>query len=199
MKLRKALIERNRLQDAVLLMLSFDSGARRNEIYQVKKHGLLDGNRTNVIIGKRGKEFSLVYLDDTKELIAKYLEQRGDDDFDSLWITGSGDKKREVSYGALYDRVVSMSDLLSEIEGETINFFPHSLRHSRVETLLQGQDERILDENGKPKKFNLEQVQRLVNHSDPNTTQGYAKDHTDWMGYKQPPPLPLYKTSLLLY
>lgn len=179
MKLRQALIDRGRLQDAVLLMLSFDSGGRRNEIFQIKRDGLLDGNRTNTVIGKRGKEFSLVYLDDTRELIAKYLEQRGEDDIDSLWITGSGERKRPVSYGALYDRVVSMSDLLSEIEGEQINFFPHSLRHSRVECLLQGHDTRILDENGNPKKFNLEQVQKVVNHSDPNTTQGYAKDHTD--------------------
>lgn len=179
MKLREELIKRGRLQDAVLLMLSFDSGGRRNEIHQVEKHGLLDGNRTNMVIGKRGKEFSLVYLDDTKELIKQYLDQRGEDNIDSLWVTGTGERKRGVSYGALYDRIVSMSEILSEIEGETINFFPHSLRHSRVESLLQGTDTRILDENGKPKKFALEQVQKLVNHSDPSTTQGYAKDHTD--------------------
>jgi integrase len=68
---------------------------------------------------------------------------------------------------------------LSEIEGKEIEFFPHSLRHSRIECLLQGQDLRLLDENGKPKKFSLEQVQKMVNHSDPKTTQDYAKDHTD--------------------
>jgi hypothetical protein len=44
--------------------------------------------------------------------------------------------------------------------------------------LLQGQDLRLLDENEKPKKFNLEQVQVFVNHSDPKTTQSYAKDHS---------------------
>src|SRR5699024_2324879 len=142
-------------------------------------HGLLEGNRTNKVIGKRGKEFTLIYMNDTRELIKQYLEQRGEDDIDSLWVTGSGDRKREVSYGALYDRVVRMSDLLSEIEGERINFFPHSLRHSRVECMLQGHDKRILDDKGNPKKFNLEDVQKIVNHSDPSTTQGYAKDHTE--------------------
>lgn len=179
MKLREELINRNRLQDAVLLMLSFDSGARRNEIYQVEKHGLLESNRTNTVVGKRGKEFSLVYMNDTRELIRQYLEQRGEDNIDSLWITGTGDRKREITYDALYDRIVSMSKLLSELEGKEIKFFPHSLRHSRIECLLQGEDLRIKDENGKPKKFTLEQVQKLVNHSDPSTTQGYAKDHTD--------------------
>lgn len=178
MKLREELIKRDRLQDAVLLMLSFDSGARRNEVFQVEKHNLDKGNRTNVVVGKRGKEFSLVYLDDTRELIKQYLEQRGDDDIDSLWITGKGDKK-EVSYNTLYERIINMSDLLSEIENEDIQFFPHSLRHSRIQVLLDGEDTRILDKNGEPVKFPLEKIQKLVNHSDISTTQGYAKDNTD--------------------
>lgn len=179
MKLREELIKRDRLQDATMLMLFFDSGGRRNEVYQVLKHGLLEGNRTNVVIGKRGKKFSLVYLNDTKELIKQYLEQRGEDDIDSLWYSGKGENKHPITYNAIYDRVVSISKVLTEIEGKQIEFFPHSLRHSRIECLLQGQDLRLLDENGKPKKFTLEQVQKTANHSDPKTTQDYAKDHTD--------------------
>lgn len=180
MRLREELIKQNKLQDAVLLMLMFDSGGRRNEIFQVLKHGLFDGNRTNIVIGKRGKKFSLVYLDDTKELIKQYLEQRGEDDIDSLWITGNGENKKPLANSSvLYDRIVIMSKLLSELEGKLINFFPHSLRHSRIECLLQGEDLRILDENGKPKKFPLEQVQKFANHSDPKITQLYSKDHSE--------------------
>lgn len=179
MRLREELIKRERLQDAVLLMLMFDSGGRRNEVYQVQKHGLLEGNKTNKVIGKRGKEFMLVYLDDTKELIKQYLEERGEDDIDSLWISGKDENKRAINSDSLYNRVVSMSKLLSELEDRKIEFFPHSLRHSRIECLLQGQDLRLLDKDGKPKKFSLEEVQLFVNHSDPKTTQSYAKDHTD--------------------
>ena len=178
MKLRAELIKRDRLQDAVLLMISYDSAGRRNEVFQIQKHGLIDGNKANEVIGKRGKKYKPVYLDDTKELIAQYLEQRGDDDIDSLWISGKGDNKRPVKYGALYDRVVGMSNVLSEIEGKQIEFFPHSLRHSRAECLLQGHDTRILDKEGKPKKFKLEEVQVFMNHSDPKTTLSYAKDHS---------------------
>ena len=178
MKLRAELIKRERLQDAVLLMISFDSAGRRNEIFQIQKHGLADGNKANEVIGKRGKKYKPVYLDDTKELIALYLEQRGEDDIDSLWISGKGVHKRPVKYGALYDRVVGMSNVLSEIEGKQIEFFPHSLRHSRAECLLQGHDTRILDKEGKPKKFKLEEVQVFMNHSDPKTTLSYAKDHS---------------------
>lgn len=179
MKLRNELIKRKRLQDAVLFMVMFDSAARRNEAFQITKHGLLEGNRANEVVGKRGKKYRPVYLNDTKELIAQYLEERGEDNIDSLWIKGKGEYKTPITYEALYDRVVSMSKVLSEIEGKKIEFFPHSLRHSRIECLLQGEDTRILDKDGKPKKFSLQEVQLFVNHSDPKTTQSYAKDHTN--------------------
>lgn len=180
MRLREELIKRNRLQDAVLLMMSFDSAGRRNEIFQITKTGILEGNRANEVIGKRGKKYKPVYLDDTKELIRQYLEERGDDDIDSLWVIGKGENKKPLSNSnVLYERVVAISKILSEIEGKTIEFFNHSLRHSRVECLLQGHDTRILDKDGKPKKFTLEEVQLFCNHSDPKVTQGYAKDHTN--------------------
>ena len=180
MKVREELLRRGELQLAVLHMLLFDSGARRNEVWQVKKDGLLEGNKTNVVVGKRGKLFPLVYMNDTKDLIKQYLEERGDDSIDSLWTTGSGDSKREASSDILYNRVVLISDLLGELEGKNIQIFPHSYRHSRCECLLQGLDTRIIDEaTGLPKKFSLEEVQLFLHHSDPKTTQGYAKDHSE--------------------
>jgi len=179
MRLRKELLDRGRLQDAVLLMVSYDSGARRNEVWQVLKQKLTESNKTNKVIGKRGKEFKLVYLNDTKELIKKWLEERGEDDIDSLWIAGKGENKREVTSSTLYDRVVSMSKVLSEIEGRPINFFPHTLRHSRAENLMQAEDDRIKDKDGNNRKFTLEEVQELLNHSSVDTTKSYIKDHKD--------------------
>lgn len=179
MMLRKELIEQGRLQDAVLLMLMTDSAGRRNEIFQVEKHGLSESNMTNEVIGKRGKRFKLVYLNDTKELIKEYLKQRGEDNIDSLWYTGSGNDKRQITSNTLYDRIVAMSRLLSVLEGKSIQFFPHSLRHSRCEMLLQGEDDRLKDKDGKNIKFTLEQVKDLMNHESTDTTQLYAKDHTE--------------------
>lgn len=182
MKVREELINRGELQLATLHMILFDSGARRNEVNQVKKHGLLDGNKTNLVIGKRGKQFPLVYLNDTKELIKEYLEKRGEDDIDSLWIVGEGENKRAASYEMIYERVLKISKILSKIEGRNIQIFPHSFRHSRCECLLQGLDTRIIDPNtNKPKKFSLEEVQLFLHHSDPKTTQSYAKDHSEEM------------------
>ena len=177
-KVRDILMEKGRLQDACLWSLGFDSAGRRNELFQVEKHGLLDGNKTNIVIGKRGKKFYLVYLDDTKELIRQYLEERGDDNIASLWIKGSGENKQPITGDALYDRVCSISKILSEVRGEQCNIFPHTMRHSRLECLAQGTDTRLLDENGNPQKYPLEQVQVFAHHSDVSTTQGYLKDHS---------------------
>ena len=178
-KVRDILVERGRLQDAVLLSLGFDSGARKNELYQVVKHGLLDGNKTNVVIGKRGKKFPLVYLDDTKELIRKYLDERGDDDIDSLWIKGSGDHKSPVTKDSLYNRMRSISDIFSEIRGEPCNIFMHTMRHSRAESLMQGTDLRLVDENGETIKFPLDKISKFMHHSDIGVTQGYLMNHDE--------------------
>lgn len=180
MKIREELLKRGHLQLAVLHMMLFDSGARRNEVFQVKKSGILEGNTTNIVVGKRGKTFPLIYLNDTRDLIARYLEERGEDNIDSLWIVGKGEGKRPVTYEAIYDRVVQISKILSEMEGKEYNIFVHSYRHSRAECLLEGEDTRIIDKaTGEPKKFALEECQLFLHHSDPKITQSYAKDHTE--------------------
>ena len=178
-KVRDILVERNELQLAVLWSLAFDSAGRRNELAQVQKHGLLNGNKTNVVIGKRGKKFSLVYLDDTKELIRRYLDERGEDDIDSLWIKQVGDMKHPVGSETLYSRVVKISGILSEVKGVECNIFPHTIRHSRLECLSQGTDTRLVDKNGDPIKYPLDQIQIFAHHSDIGTTQGYLKNHDD--------------------
>lgn len=179
-KVRNILVERGKLQHAILWSLGFDSAGRKNELFQVEKHGLLDGNKTNIVVGKRGKKFQLVYLDDTKELIRQYLRERGDDNIDSLWIKGSGENKMPLSNpNALYDRICYISKILSEVRGEECNIFPHTMRHSRLECLSQGTDTRLLDENGKPRKYPLEEIQIFAHHSDVSTTQTYLKDHSE--------------------
>ena len=179
-KVRNILVEQDDLQNAVLWSLAFDSAGRRTEVYQVKKYGLTEGNKTNVVTGKRGKKFPLVYLNDTRDLIKQYLEQRGEDDIDSLWIIGSGDNKRAATKSALYDRIVGkINNILSEIRGEETKIFFHSIRHSRIECLQQGTDNRLKDENGNNRKYPIEQIQVMAHHSDLSTTAGYLKNHDE--------------------
>ena len=178
-KVRDKLVEMGDLQNAVMWSLAFDSAGRKNEVMQVTKYGLLDGNKTNIVRGKRGKLFPLVYLDDTKELIRQYLEWRGEDNVDSLWISGKGETARPITIAALYDRILKCNSILEDIRGEETNIFFHTCRHSRIECLLQGTDDRIKDENGNNKKFPLEQIMVLAHHSDVSTTQSYCKNHDE--------------------
>ena len=178
-KVRDKLVEMGDLQNAVMWSLAFDSAGRKNEVMQVTKYGLLDGNKTNIVRGKRGKLFPLVYLDDTKELIRQYLEWRGEDNVDSLWISGRGETARPITIAALYDRILKCNSILEDIRGEETNIFFHTCRHSRIECLLQGTDDRIKDENGNNKKFPLEQIMVLAHHSDVSTTQSYCKNHDE--------------------
>lgn len=53
------------------------------------------------------------------------------------------------------------------------------MRHSRLECLAQGKDTRLLDKDGNPRKYSLEQIQVFAHHSDVSTTQSYFKDHSD--------------------
>lgn len=177
-KVRNILVEKEKWQLAVLWSLGFDSAGRKNELFQVQKYGLLEGNKTNIVIGKRGKKFPLVYLDDTKELIGKYLEWRGDDDIDSLWIKGTGENKEAITDpDVLYNRIVSISKILSDVRGEECNIFTHTMRHSRVECLLQGEDDRLKNPDGTNRKYTLDEVKVLCHHSDISTTSSYAKNH----------------------
>ena len=50
-KVRDILVERGQLQLAVLWSLGFDSAGRKNELFQVTKHGLVNGNKTNIVVG----------------------------------------------------------------------------------------------------------------------------------------------------
>lgn len=178
-QVRDRLIEEGDLQTAAMWSIAFDSAGRINEVLQIKKHGLLDGNKTNIVRGKRGKLFPLVYLDDTKEIIRQYLEQRGDDNVESLWSYGKGENARPVTRSALYNRILKCNKILEEIRGEETNIFFHTCRHSRIECLLQGTDDRLKDENGNNKKYPLEQIMVLAHHSDVSTTQSYTKCHDE--------------------
>ena len=81
------LLEKEEYQKATLLSLLYDSGGRKNEVAQVEKHSFLDEKKscTNIVVGKRGKKFPLLYFSKTKKCAKLWLEQRGNDDVDSLW------------------------------------------------------------------------------------------------------------------
>lgn len=160
----------------LLLDLAYDSAGRRNELFQVKKEGLLDRNNTNIVIGKRGKKFPLIYFSRTKESLKLYLDERGEDNLESLWVTGVN-SKREIGYQTIYDWFVQMADILYKITGEDIPFNAHSLRHSALENLSNG-THYLLKELG-VEKLELEQLKVYAHHTDISTTNSYLKDNSN--------------------
>lgn len=166
------LIKDKSYQDATLLGLLTDSACRRNEAYQVDKNSITeDGHFTNIVVGKRNKRFPLMYHEMTKNAYKLYMEQRGEDDIKSLWITGSGDKKEPCSYETLYSRIIAWRKILEEETGVYKKFNAHSYRHVALQLYSTG--EHYVCEKLGGKKFELQELKLLANHENLETTSGY--------------------------
>jgi integrase/recombinase XerD len=168
------LIEKQQYQKALYLSISYESAGRRNEIHQIEKHNFLEDNKTNTVIGKRGKKFPLLYFAKSKEIAKLYFNQRGEDDIDSMWVVGKGKQKKPASYETLYNWVMSFRDILESLTDIEIEFNPHSLRHSALENYADG-THYVLKEMGKD-KLDIKVLKVLANHSDISTTESYLKD-----------------------
>lgn len=176
--LYEKLIEMKKYQQATLLGLLIDSACRRNEAYQVLKDSITDdGVFTNIVTGKRGKKFRLLYNDMTKKAYKLYMEQRGEDNIESLWITKEYGQIRQASYESLYYWVRSWRPIIEEYSGEKKKFNAHSFRHIALELLSTG-DHYICKKLGK-EKFELRELQLLANHSDISTTASYLADKSE--------------------
>ena len=173
--LRKELKKRKEYQKMVLLDLMYDSAGRRNEVAQVKKEGLLEKSNTNVVVGKRGKKFPLIYFSHTKESLKLWLDQRGEDDIESLWvIMKANGEKRPANYDNLYEWTVWMANLLQKVTGKDIPFNFHSFRHVCLQNMKDG-THYALKEIGK-EKMELEELKLLAHHSDVSTTSNYLRN-----------------------
>lgn len=168
------LIKEEEYQKALYLVLSYESCARRNEILQVKKNNFLENNKTNEVIGKRSKKFSLLYFDKSKEAYKLYMEQRGQDDIDSLWITGKDENKRPASYETLYYWCTTFRKIYKELFGTDKDINPHCFRHSGLENYNVGKH-YVLKQLGK-ESLDIKVLKVLANHSSIDTTESYLKD-----------------------
>jgi integrase len=177
LKLKKELIKRKEFQKATLLMLAYDSAARKHELEQVTKFSFIDDskNNTNKVIGKRRKTFVLVYFSGTKECAKLWLEQRGEDNIDSMWIVGNDGNRRPADDNNIYNWFINIRDLLAELEGKGMDFNVHSLRHSSLQNLSDG-SHYICRELGVEHGFPIEKLKLIANHENIDTTQHYLKD-----------------------
>ena len=169
------LLKNKMYQKALYLSISLDSAGRRNEVYQVTKTPLLEkSNKTNVVEGKRGKKFPLMLTQRSHDIFEKYIEQRGDDDIESLWITGKDEDKRELGYDSLYNYAISFRAILEAEFEEDIPLNSHSLRHTSLELYETG-DHYALKYMGKD-RLDINTLRILANHEDISITQSYLRN-----------------------
>ena len=169
------LLKNKMYQKALYLSISLDSAGRRNEVYQVTKTPLLEkSNKTNVVEGKRGKKFPLMLTQRSHDIFEKYIEQRGDDDIESLWITGKDEDKRELGYDSLYNYAISFRAILEAEFEEDIPLNSHSLRHTSLELYETG-DHYALIYMGKD-RLDIKTLRILANHEDISITQSYLRN-----------------------
>ncbi|WP_142346846.1 tyrosine-type recombinase/integrase [Bacillus wiedmannii] len=159
--------KKNQTLIAVYLAISYYSAARKNEVYQVLKEGLEERYYTNTVVGKRSKKFRLYYNERTRNLISKYLEGRGEDSINQLFVKAyRNGEKRVVNKSTFNYWCDILSGMLSKREGKVIAINPHAFRHSRLDNLR---------EQGIP----LEKLKSLANHSDVSTTESYLSDRSE--------------------
>ena len=171
------LLEHEQYQKALYVSLSYDSAARRNEIHQVNKDGFLENSQTNEVTGKRGKKFKLLYFNRTREIAKLWLEQRGDDDIESLWVTGKGENKRALSYESLYSFAVSFRPIIKSLFDEDVELNSHSFRHASLTNYSNG-THSVLKELGK-ESLPLSVLKLVAHHSSSETTESYLKNRDD--------------------
>lgn len=171
------LLKRKHYQKALWVSLAYDSAGRRAEIWQVTKEGFLENNQTNVVTGKRGKKFRLLYFERTKIIFKLWQKQRKEDELSTLWVSTRGGHKTPLSYEATYSFVDELREILKTRTGEDIPVNPHAFRHSCLTNLSNG-THFVLREIGKD-KLDIRLLQILAHHSDISTTQNYIRDDSE--------------------
>ena len=164
------LLYRKQYSQALLCAFLYDSCARKNEIHQVKRSDIsLDSNICkSYVIAKRGKKYRPLYNDLTKRVF-RIFDQKVPNENDCLWLTYDG---KPASYETIYSWVVSWRDILEDRK----DFNVHSFRHSCANNLENG-THYLCKKLGK--KFDLQVIQKLMNHNDIGTTQSYLQDRSE--------------------
>ena len=169
-------VQKGKLQIALWVSMSYDTGARRNEILQINKKNILTKNYTNEVTGKRGKHFRLIYSNRTKIIAKHWLDMRGEDDVESLWVLGKGASRHAVKYSTFYDWAIMCGKLLSQADGKEYKFGPHTFRHTALERFSDGTHYYARHELGKSEGMDINLLKTIAHHSDISTTQSYLQD-----------------------
>ena len=148
------------LREKTLLEFTYSTGCRLSEIVEVNKEDLNFQDKTLKVIGKGNKERMVCFNTKAKYLLKEYILSREDNN-SALFVASKGKNKRLG--GRSIEREIKSIALRANL-GKAI--YPHLLRHSIATHLLAG-------------GMSLHNVQSLLGHSDPKTTEIYAETSID--------------------
>lgn len=153
-------------RDAVLLSLLYDTGARVQELVDLKVCDInLNDTVTIILTGKGGKSRIVPVMTPTGELLRQYIERTGLSQPSKSrcpLFTNRGNQpltRAGVTYILKKYASQAQASGVKDISGEIT---PHWLRHSKAMHLLQS-------------GVNLIYIRDLLGHSDVSTTEIYAR------------------------
>lgn len=144
------------LREKALLEVFYASGCRLAEIYNLDRSDIDWHERCFSVIGKGNKERVVFIGARAAHVIKNYLNSRKDTE-KALFVTERGKSRRlsQRSIHYIFKKVAARAPISK-------NIHPHIFRHTMATTMVN---------HG----AKLEDVQALLGHSSPNTTQVYAR------------------------
>lgn len=144
------------LREKAMLEVFYATGCRLAEIYSLNRTDINWNERSLRVIGKGNKERIVFISVRATHLLKKYLLSRTDNE-KALFVTEKGKPRRlsQRSIHMIFKKIASRSEVNK-------NIYPHLFRHTMATTMIN---------NG----ARMEDVQAILGHSSPNTTQVYAR------------------------
>lgn len=146
------------LRDRAMIEFFYSTGCRVSEMVNMNISDI-DFERKEVLLFGKGSKFRTVYMTPKCEIALKrYLEARGDKFADDALFTSERAPFQRMQKRGIETRIKK----LGELSGISRNVFPHLIRHTvATDGLNRGMD--------------ITEVQRILGHSNINTTLIYSK------------------------
>lgn len=170
--LRDYLKEHKMFQHLCLLDILYDTGARVNEVFQVRNTETIDKGYIKVKC-KGGRDEYILLHSHAQESIKLHLSVKKQGE--AFWQSKNGPAKGTQT---LRGWVNTMCNILKRLDPSAPHFTPHSFRHTFLENTTNG-THYICKQMGRA--LTMEEAQLLVHHKSIDMTKSYLKPRDNEM------------------